>query len=262
MASTWASPTFYPGVQNFPLSGDVDDGDQRPRRPGERHRALDRAGADRGSRRLEAGCQFSTRMSLLARRCRPGSQKLIVRGVDADGTVGPSQHVRARPSTRPLPAGALVITLTGTPRPTSTSTRRPDRPERPLTGRRRSRGRDLGEGPRRPAAGPPATTRPSGRDGRAAYLDFDSNADCVIDGRRQENIIFPNAAARRASTSCASTPSRCAARPRRSGRSTVDHARRRRREPRDVAGDGRRHARRPRRRRRAGWRWISRFEDG
>jgi hypothetical protein len=23
------------------------------------------------------------------------------------------------------------------------------------------------------------------------YLDFDSNANCVIDGRRQENVIFP-----------------------------------------------------------------------
>jgi hypothetical protein len=28
----------------------------------------------------------------------------------------------------------------------------------------------------------------------AGYLDFDSNAACVIDGRRQENVIFTDAA--------------------------------------------------------------------
>jgi hypothetical protein len=29
---------------------------------------------------------------------------------------------------------------------------------------------------------------------QAGYLDFDSNSMCVIDGRREENVIFPTAA--------------------------------------------------------------------
>ena len=36
---------------------------------------------------------------------------------------------------------------------------------------------------RRRSIRPPSPPRP--------YLDFDSNANCVIDGRRQENVIFP-----------------------------------------------------------------------
>ena len=54
-------------------------------------------------------------------------------------------------------------------------------------------------------------------DAVAGSLDFDSNAGCVIDGRRQENIIYTQGPPSRPSTPFASTPSRCAVRSTRSG---------------------------------------------
>ena len=51
---------------------------------------------------------------------------------------------------------------------------------------------------RKPSGLPPGTTGASVDAGmQAGYLDFDSNSMCVIDGRRAENVIFPNAGSQR-----------------------------------------------------------------
>jgi hypothetical protein len=48
---------------------------------------------------------------------------------------------------------------------------------------------------RKPSGLPPGTVGASVDAGlQAGYLDFDSNSECVIDGRRAENVIFPTTA--------------------------------------------------------------------
>ena len=48
---------------------------------------------------------------------------------------------------------------------------------------------------RKPSGVPRGTPGATVADGLASgYLDYDSNAQCVLDGRQQENIVFPDKA--------------------------------------------------------------------
>jgi hypothetical protein len=119
-----------------------------------------------------------------------GSQTLILRGVTADGTVGPAQlYTLTVAASAPPPTAPLVISLDWDTEadldlhvvmPNVADSTMPIElwNKHPVA---------------LPAPGfgvpPPDPTEIA----NAAYLDFDSNANCVIDGRRQENVIFPTA---------------------------------------------------------------------
>jgi hypothetical protein len=177
----------YPGIQNVPLSGDVQEGTS----------VLVGLADDAGYWIVPApfadvqtpnNFLFQTKMSL-SPTTPEGTQTLIIRGVDAGGQIGPAQQI-ALMVAPPAPAGALVITLAWDTEsdmdlhavvPNTTD------PTMPIEIYYKNR---VGLPP--PVAGTPPLT---GDDLTAAVaaagaLDFDSNAGCVIDGRRQENIIY------------------------------------------------------------------------
>jgi hypothetical protein len=115
-----------------------------------------------------------------------GSHKLILRGVAADGTVGPAQ-LYVLTATAPAPAGALVISLNwDTESDLDLHVVMPNLadPTMPIEIWNKH---EVGLPPPTPGAPPPDPATIAS----APYLDFDSNANCVIDGRRQENVIFP-----------------------------------------------------------------------
>src|SRR5262245_26564183 len=101
---------LYPGVQNIPFPGYVEDGTS----------VLIGLAGDIGHWIVPAPLRdvgvkdsaqylFSTRLSLSPDTPR-GKQTLIVRGVDAAGTIGPSKQYDINVAS-PAPSGALVITL-------------------------------------------------------------------------------------------------------------------------------------------------------
>ena len=115
-----------------------------------------------------------------------GSRSLILRPVAADGTLGPSQSYPLNVAQIPPPTGQLVITLewdtesdmdlhVDVPNPADASTPIEIWYKAPV-------------GVPIPGPGQPPVT--PDQVAAAGYLDFDSNAACVIDGRRQENVIF------------------------------------------------------------------------
>jgi hypothetical protein len=112
-----------------------------------------------------------------------GTFNLIVRATDIHGNMGP---VRLQPMrlAASIPQGALVISLDwDTEADLDLHVQLPG---------------DVDAGvneiwSRKPSGLPAGTQGASADDGMAAgYLDFDSNGQCVIDGRREENVIFPS----------------------------------------------------------------------
>ncbi len=112
-----------------------------------------------------------------------GVLPLILRATDRQGQIGP---VKIQPMTLDevsVPSGALVISLDW-----DTEADLDLHVQLPTDG-------DAGVNEiwsRKPTGLPPGTTEATVDAGMAAgYLDFDSNSQCAIDGRRVENVIFP-----------------------------------------------------------------------
>ncbi len=176
----------YPGQENFSFSGTVTgptalvglDGDAG-------HWILPATIADPTT---AGGFDFSSTLSF-SPLLSVGAHKLVVRGVGTDGVVGPAQIFVLTANQAPPPAGALVITLSwDTQADLDLHVLMPnaDDPTTPIEiWSKHPVGLPL------PALG----TAPPTADQIAAAgtLDFDSNANCVIDGRRQENVVFPQA---------------------------------------------------------------------
>ena len=176
-----------PGLQNLPLSGDVRNGSS----------VLVGLVGDAGhwivpatiaDFQMPGDFLFQTKMSL-SPELPVGKQTLLLRGVDAHGVVGPAQQLDLDVSPA-VPTGALVISLAwDTEADLDLHVLAPIRRMR----RRRSRsGRRRPSGCRRtspeqpPLTGADLTTAVAA----AGKLDFDSNANCIIDGRRQEDVVF------------------------------------------------------------------------
>jgi hypothetical protein len=125
---------------------------------------------------------FSAKIAF-ARTIGVGSHKVLVRGVDAMGRVGkPDDFTFVVLST--VPEGALVVALewdadadldlrVTMPNPNPTATE----PTIEL-------------GPKRASTRKPV---PDGGVDNGAVIDFDSNAQCLIDGRRAENLVIKQA---------------------------------------------------------------------
>jgi hypothetical protein len=193
-----ASPGFvrlYPGVQNIGLTGSVVNGTS----------VLLGLADDTGYWIVPTPLPelpldpvnpvytFSARFSL-SPDTPTGMETLLVRGVDAAGNIGPSQMSTITVAA-PTPPGAMVITLDwDTNADLDLHAVVPVDPNFPLP---------PGVDPKTsvevwskaPLALPPSAAGYDARDpavAGAGHLDFDSNANCNIDGRRQENIIFGN----------------------------------------------------------------------
>ena len=193
----------YPGEQNFPLSG---TSPARPRWSAwRRRRLLDRAGA----------------------------RVLDVQTTAAGYTLHDPADVLAAPAGRVSPADppGRRRRRDGWARRSSTSWTPPRRLRRAarwwsrstwdteadldlhvvMPNVDRSRPRPSRSGPSTRSGSPPAVLGgppiyPDQIANAAAILDFDSNGNCAIDGRRQENIIYTQWRRRRATTPSASTP--------------------------------------------------------
>jgi hypothetical protein len=175
--------TIYPGEQSFPLSGTVTGAT-----------ALVGLKGDAGYWIVPApipdlttvgGYDFTTSLTfspLLA----TGKQTLILRGVAPDGTVGPAQIFILQSQTLAPTGFPLVITLewdTESDMDLHVVIPNTIDDSGPIEIWNKH---EVGVPP--PALG--TFLDPSVVAG-APYLDFDSNANCVIDGRRQENVIVP-----------------------------------------------------------------------
>jgi hypothetical protein len=134
------------------------------------------------------GFQFSTRMAF-SPATPTGTHNLVLRGVDRNG-IGPAQKfvLTVAPA---VPAGSLVFTLVWdtnadldlhvvVPNPYPKPDGSPGDPIEIWS--KAAVGVPRGQGIPRPTADQIAA---------AGYLDRDSNAGCVIDGARQEDVIFP-----------------------------------------------------------------------
>ena len=133
-----------------------------------------------------------------------GSQTLILRGVAADGTIGPAQLFVLSAGRPAPPTGPLVVTLDwDTEADLDLHVVMPNvvDPTMPI------------EIWAKHPIGIPIPTLEMPTDpyavAAAPYLDFDSNANCVIDGRRQENVIFQAAPPAGSYTVLVDTPSLC-----------------------------------------------------
>jgi len=186
---------LYPGAQNIPLSGSVAMGTS----------VLIGFADDSGHWIVPAPLldpisppeaplyTFSTRMSL-SPDMPLGTETLLVRGVDGSGSIGPSQMYDLMVAA-PTPPGAMVITLEWDTNadldlhavvPVDPSVTLPPGVEAKES---------VEVWAKAPLALPPS---PLGYDKNdpavkgVGHLDFDSNSNCLIDGRRQENIVFAN----------------------------------------------------------------------
>jgi hypothetical protein len=179
-----------PGVQNLPLSGNVTGGSS----------VLIGLADDSGHWIVPApikdvtevnSYQFSTRMSF-SPELTAGPQLLIVRGVAPDGTIGPSQQFTLTVA-EPVPTGALVFSLSwDTQADLDLHVVVPNTEPDPMTG---GPGAPIEIWSRNQVGVAPTTFPRTSEEMKAAVaaagrLDFDSNSNCVIDGRRQENVIF------------------------------------------------------------------------
>ena len=186
---------LYPGVQNIPIGGSVEGGTSVllgfANDAG--HWIVPAPTIDVTADPAHPVYTFSTRMSL-SPDTPTGTETLFVRGVDATGNVGPSQQSMVTVAA-PLPPGAMVITLEWDTNadldlhavvpvdPTVTLPAGVD-PKPTVEVWAKS-----------PLALPPSGTGYPVDDPAVkgvGHLDVDSNANCIIDGRRQENIIFGN----------------------------------------------------------------------
>ncbi|HEX3903289.1 MAG TPA: hypothetical protein VH853_10605 [Polyangia bacterium] len=176
--------TVYPGEQSFPLSGTVTGAT-----------ALVGLKNDVGYWIVPAplpdltttgGYDFTTQLTF-SPLMPIGSQTLILRGVAPDGTVGPAQLYTLASGFPLPPPGPLVITLewdTESDLDLHVVIPNVDDPTTPIEiWAKHPVGLPvpmLGVPPPDPSV---IATAPT--------LDADSNANCVIDGRRQENVLFP-----------------------------------------------------------------------
>jgi len=177
----------YPGIQNVPLSGDVQEGTS----------VLVGLANDAGYWIVPApfldvqtpnNFLFQTKMSL-SPTTPAGTQTLIIRGVDARGQIGPPQQIAlmVAPS---APAGALVITLEwDTESDMDLHAVVPNTTDSTMPMEIYYKNR-VGLPPPVPGTPPLTGDDLTAAVAAAGSLDLDSNAGCVIDGRRQENIIY------------------------------------------------------------------------
>lgn len=172
----------YPGEQGFPLGGTVtgatvlvglknDSG----------HWIVPATVLDQTT---VGGYDFTTQLTF-SPLMPTGSQTLILRGVASDGTVGPAQIYVLTAGTPAPPTGPLVVTLNwDTEADLDLHVVIPNvvDPSMPI------------EIWTKHPLGIPIPTLDNPIDPYAAatapYLDFDSNANCVIDGLRQESVVF------------------------------------------------------------------------
>lgn len=179
--------TVSPGLQNLPLSGDVENGTS----------VLVGLAGDSGHWIVPAPAAdfllsnnyiFQTKISL-SPLTPGGHQALLFRGVSPDGSVGPALQINLN-VTDGVATGALVISLawdTEADLDLHVLAPNPNDPTTPIEIWSKT---PVGVPPH--VAGTPALT---GADLTAAVaaagkLDFDSNANCVIDGRRRETVVF------------------------------------------------------------------------
>ena len=177
----------YPGIQNVPLSGDVQEGTS----------VLVGLADDAGYWIVPApfvdvqtpnNFLFQTKMSL-SPATPEGIQTLIIRGVNASGQIGPAQQIALTVAT-PAPTGALVITLewdTESDMDLHAVVPNTTDPTTPIEIYYKNR---VGLPPPVPGTPPLTGDDLTAAVAAAGSLDFDSNAGCVIDGRRQENIVY------------------------------------------------------------------------
>jgi hypothetical protein len=170
LALRLSDPSVFPGAHDQPLLGAL--------APSGTAVALDLAG-DRGYFVVGASVPdteapdepaFTAALSF-ARALAPGARTIEARGVDAGGRVGPPATLAITVATLPVPSGPLVVHLAW------------------------DRDADLDLH----VVGPAGVEVWSGRvRGDGAALDVDSNGQCRIDGRNQENVVWamPPAAGR------------------------------------------------------------------
>lgn len=109
---------------------------------------------------------------------RPGPRELVVSAASAEGAFGPPSTRVVEVRERALPEGELVVSLAwDNGADLDLHVVLPNGVE--LFKRNRTSFE--------PVPGNPQPPPPD-----AGYLDFDSNADCVRDGRRAENVVFPS----------------------------------------------------------------------
>jgi hypothetical protein len=178
---------IYPGVENLPLSGDVQEGSS----------VLIGLANDAGywivptpflDPQTPNNFAFQTKMSF-SPLTPMGNQILILRGVDAAGNIGPAQQFTLD-VTPPIPTGTLVITLewdTESDMDLHVVVPNPNDATMPIEIWSKA---PVGLPPRVPGNAPPTKDELAAEIAAAGALDFDSNAACVIDGRRQENVIY------------------------------------------------------------------------
>ncbi|HXJ20178.1 MAG TPA: hypothetical protein VMT03_08085 [Polyangia bacterium] len=176
-----------PGQENLSFSGSVDDGSSALIGLADDvgHWIVPASAADP----LNAGAyQFQTKLSF-SPALPLGTRDLIIRGVDAQGAIGPSQKYTMTIGST-APAGQLVISLvwdTESDMDLHVLAPNPGDPTTPIEIYDKN---PVGLPPH--VAGTPPLTGDDLKNAVAAAgkLDFDSNGNCVIDGRRQENVVF------------------------------------------------------------------------
>jgi hypothetical protein len=120
---------------------------------------------------------FAALLAFAADLAAPRTYTLVVRAVDEQGTFGAPSTQTLTAASVAAPAGSVVVTLTW-----DTEADLDLHVVDPL-------GNEISH--RQPSSLP--QVRPGEDAGTTyGYLDFDSNAACVIDGRRQEDVIWPN----------------------------------------------------------------------
>src|SRR5262249_44206493 len=124
---------------------------------------------------------FSVGLSFSA-DIKPGARDLLVRAVDARDRFGPASVQSISVSAAPIPEGALVISLRW-----DTEADLDLHVVDPSGVEIWKRNINSYEPPPPGAPADPMAWESGG------MLDFDSNAACVIDGRREENVIWKNA---------------------------------------------------------------------
>ena len=171
--------TVYPGEVESPLSGSLDRGATAV--------ALELEG-DRGYWILPAGPAaitapeqptFATQLCFAA-ALPPGRRALRAQGRDAEGRPGPVAELELEVLAAAGPTGALAVTLRWDAQvDLDVHVQQPD-------------GTEIWNGMKIGYSPPPGQPADPAAQASAGRLDFDSNAQCVIDGRQQENIIWPS----------------------------------------------------------------------
>jgi hypothetical protein len=108
----------------------------------------------------------------------PGQYTLVVDAIDAQGRFGPaSTQILTAQSSASAPTGDLVVTLAwDTESDMDLHVVDPS-------------GQEIFHGA---MSDQPPPFAPQPETGSYGYLDWDSNANCLIDGKRQESVIWPN----------------------------------------------------------------------